>query len=120
MKGLRGGRRGVLYHGRAMIRMRQQIDRGRRHPVLGPVLIILLVLMLAMTMLHEGNESTGADLSVLCIGIMLLLLRELVPRPTTPATVLAPEALVARAPPSTFSLRILAASGGPGTLPLRL
>lgn len=104
-----------------MIRLRKLIDRGRRHPVLGPVLIVVLVLVIALMMFHEGHESTGADVGVLCVGIMLLLIRAVVPRPTTPESVSAQKATVARAPPRTTTSHIVPAGyGGPRSLPLRL
>ena len=34
-----------------MIRLRRTLERGRRHPILGPIVLILLVLLLAMVML---------------------------------------------------------------------
>ena len=40
-----------------MIRLRSSIERGLGHPVLGPVLLILLVLMLAMIFLHFAEDS---------------------------------------------------------------
>lgn len=103
-----------------MIRLRALIDRGRRHPLLGPLLIVVLVLVFALMLLHEGQESTAADLGPLCIGITLLLLRALVPRPATPETARTPDAVAARAPPRTM-LSLLAAAGHAGTrsLPLR-
>ena len=104
-----------------MIRLRQQIDRGRRHPVLGPLLIIVLLLMIALMMLHEGSESTGVDLGALCVGIMLALLRVVVPRPATPETRSTTEAEAARAPPRRARWHgVPAGFGCSGSLPLRL
>ena len=103
------------------MRLRQQIDRSRRHPVLGPLLIILLVLMIALMMLHEGSESTGLDLGALCVGIMLALLRLVVPRPTTPESRPTPEAKAARAPPRrACRLGMPTGFGASRSLPLRL
>ena len=104
-----------------MIRLRELIDRGRRHPILGPVLIVVLALVIALMMLHERDESNGADFGVLCLGIMLLLIRAVMPRPTTPETLSAPEATAARAPPCTSTRHIVPAGhGGLRSLPLRL
>ena len=104
-----------------MIRLHKLIERGRRHRVLGPVLIIVLVLVFALMMLHEGHESTGADLGVLCVGIMLLLLRAVFPPPTRLASALAPEDERGRAPPAKLACRLVAAvSDGSRFIPLRL
>ena len=103
-----------------MIRLRASIDRGRRHPLLGPLLIVVLVLVIALMMLHEGQESAVADLGPLCIGITLLLLRGVIARPATPESVRTPDAVAARAPPRTM-LHLLAVAGDAGarSLPLR-
>lgn len=103
-----------------MIRLRASIDRGRRHPLLGPLLIVVFVLVIALMMLHEGQESAVTDLGPLCIGITLLLLRAVIARPATPESVRTPDALAARAPPSTM-LHLFAGAGHAGarSLPLR-
>lgn len=104
-----------------MIRLRELIERGRRHPVLGPVLIVLLLLVLALVMLHEGHESTGADLGVLCIGITLLLIAAVLAPPKRLASALVPETERGRAPPAKVARRLTAAAcGGSRSLPLRL
>lgn len=104
-----------------MIRLRELIERGRRHRVLGPVLIVLLLVVLALMIVHEGHESTGADLGVLCIGIALLLIAALLPPPKRLVSAPVPETERGRAPPARVVHRLTAAAcGGSRSLPLRL
>lgn len=58
-----------------MIRLRQSLERGRRHPLLGPILLLLLVLVLALTFLHvaqDGHEA-AADLGAACLALVSFL-----------------------------------------------
>jgi peptidoglycan/LPS O-acetylase OafA/YrhL len=68
--GVRPGLIGILA---AVIRLNQILERGRRHPLLGPLVVILLVVLVVMTALHEGHESVAADAGLLCIGIVMLV-----------------------------------------------
>ncbi len=54
-----------------MIKLRHTLERGRAHPVLGPILLILLVLMLAMMCLHAAHDSQhiGGQVGAICLGI---------------------------------------------------
>lgn len=58
-----------------MIRIRTVLERGRAHPILGPVVVLLLVFVLAMTFLHgvEDGHASVTDAGVLCIAIVTLL-----------------------------------------------
>jgi hypothetical protein len=59
------------------------LERGRAHPVLGPILLIVLVLLLAMVFLHAAHDGNGAatEVGAICIAIVsslgLLLLQRL-------------------------------------------
>ncbi len=58
-----------------MIRLRSMFERGRAHPILGPVLLIVLVLLLAMVFLHVVQEGVEAamELGAMCIAIATVL-----------------------------------------------
>ena len=58
-----------------MIRLRRMLERGRRHPVLGPIVIVLLIVLLAMVCLHAAHEGWdgAAELGAVCIGLVTLL-----------------------------------------------
>lgn len=56
------------------------LERGRAHPVLGPILLVVLVLMLAMLFLHAAQDGNDAatEVGVFCLflatslGLVLL------------------------------------------------
>ncbi len=50
-------------------------ESGRAHPVFGPILLILVVLLLAMVFLHVAHEGIDAAAGVgpICIGIAMAL-----------------------------------------------
>jgi len=50
-------------------------ERGRAHPILGPVLLILLVLLLAMVFVHVAHEGidAAAGMGAICVGIAAAL-----------------------------------------------
>ena len=49
-----------------MIRLRSLLERGLRHPVLGPVLLLALVIILAMVFLHFAEDSHEASFGTAC------------------------------------------------------
>jgi hypothetical protein len=51
------------------------LERGSAHPILGPVLLILLVLLLAMVFLHVAHEGidVAAGMGAICVGIAAAL-----------------------------------------------
>ena len=54
-----------------MIRLRLIFERGRAHPILGPIVIIVLVLLLTMVflhVLHEGMEAV-TEMGTVCIAL---------------------------------------------------
>jgi len=58
-----------------VIRLRDLLERGLAHPLLGPLLLLVLVLLLSMVFLHvahEGMEAATA-LGELCLGIVTAL-----------------------------------------------
>ena len=51
------------------------LERGRTHPILGPVLLVLFVLLLVMVFLHLFHEGFDAlaGIGATCIGIAVVL-----------------------------------------------
>lgn len=95
------------------------IERGRRHPVLGPLIVVLLVLLIAFTLWHEGNEAVGADAGVLCVGIALVLMLAALIAPS-PSLRLVTVVVGARAPPRHAGAAPVTAFLSSSYLPLRL
>ncbi len=58
-----------------MIGLRRKLERGLAHPVLGPIVLIVLILVLAMVYLHaphDGHES-ATEVGLLGIAIVMFL-----------------------------------------------
>lgn len=51
------------------------LERGRAHPILGPLVLILLVLLLAMVFLHAAHDGDdgAAGIGGICIAIASFL-----------------------------------------------
>lgn len=101
-----------------MIRLRVAIERGLRHPVLGPLLVIVLAVMLVMVIFHTTNDQLHKAGLLLCAAVMLLVAVVLLPpRTLVPARRSRPNR---RGPPERRRAPI--ASGFPETAasPLRL
>lgn len=51
------------------------LERGRAHPILGPILLIVLVLVLAMVFVHTAHDGRDAATEVgsICFGIVTFL-----------------------------------------------
>ena len=88
--------------------------------MLGPLLIVLLVVLIAITMLHEGHESVAGDIGVLCVGIALLLITAVVLASAAPSMRFVAAALPARGPPAYRVDRVVFGSDPASALPLRL
>lgn len=58
-----------------LIRLRRTLERGRKHPILGPIVLVLLVLLLAMVFLHAAYDDHGAapETGFVCLAIVILL-----------------------------------------------
>lgn len=57
-----------------VIRLRQHIERGLRHPLVGPLLLLLLAVLVVFTALHETSESIFGEAGLVCVAIALVLL----------------------------------------------
>jgi peptidoglycan/LPS O-acetylase OafA/YrhL len=66
---------GIRYYPALVIRLRSLIERGCTHPVLGPILLVVLVLMLAMLFLHLADDGHGAasDFGAVCVALAAFL-----------------------------------------------
>ena len=103
-----------------MIRLRCMLERGRAHPVLGPILLIVLVLLLAIVFLHIAQDATevGAMCLALATVVGLLVLARLHRRMSEPLVAVRGD----RGPPRVSDARtpqpaVVAVSSR--TLPLR-
>jgi hypothetical protein len=104
-----------------VIRLRLLLERGRAHPLLGPILLILVVAMLALVLLHAAQDDHGAatEVGALCLAIStflgLLLLERLRRQATEPIVPVRGD----RGPPSAGAPRPRSAAMAVVTLPLR-
>ena len=85
-----------------MIRLRDTIERGCSHPVLGPLVVLLLLLLLAAVLLHVVME--GADVAMafgqLCVAMIVLLGPLVLARPSRVAPAERSIPTVVRGPPA--------------------
>lgn len=88
--------------------------------MLGPLLVVLLVLLIAITFLHEGHESVAGDIGILCVGIALVLMTTVVLASAAPSMRPVAAALPARGPPAYRVDRVVFAPDPASALPLRL
>jgi hypothetical protein len=51
------------------------LERGRAHPILGPLVLILLVLLLAMVFMHTAidGHDTATEAGIFCLAILVLI-----------------------------------------------
>jgi hydrogenase-4 membrane subunit HyfE len=51
------------------------LERGRKHPILGPIVLILLVVLLAMVFMHAAHDGHGAavEAGFFCLAIVSML-----------------------------------------------
>lgn len=77
-----------------MIRLRESIQRWLRHPIAGPLLLVLLAVALAFLVVHEVVEGSPESFAAACAtlaamgAIGLLLLRAKPTAPLVPGTAL--------------------------------
>jgi hypothetical protein len=82
-----------------VIRLREMLERGMRHRWLGPVLIVLFAVLLALVVLHTTADQ-ATEAGVVCLAFLVILVTLLLPRP--PEIVLRLQrARAPRAPPPT-------------------
>lgn len=103
-----------------MIRLREAIERGLRHPIAGPVLLLLLAVLVVFTAMHQTTETSPGDAALACAALALALLTVVPltvsrPVPTRPAATRQP-----RAPPVERRGRRAPPPRSPDVVPLRL
>jgi hypothetical protein len=76
------------------------LERGRAHPILGPILLIALVVLLAFVFLHLAEEGTAAEIGAMCLALVTVLWLPLLERPRSTPTEPLVSAASDRGPPS--------------------
>jgi hypothetical protein len=58
-----------------VIRLRRTLERGRAHPVIGPILLIALALLLAMVFMHAAHDGhdPAVEVGAMCLAILTVL-----------------------------------------------
>ena len=58
-----------------MIRLRRTLERGRAHPVFGPIVLLVLVLLLVLVSLHAAldGQAAATDVGALCLAVLTIL-----------------------------------------------
>jgi hypothetical protein len=107
-----------------VIRLRYLLERGCAHPVFGPILLVVLVLMLAMLFLHfaEDGHGTATDFGAVCIALAAFLGSLVLERFAGDRRGSHFGAQAGRGPPRLSDVRLprfATASGRPQSLPLR-
>ena len=87
---------------------------------MGPLVLLLLALLLALIALHETSESVSGELGQLCIGIVLVLLTGVLTIVAHRVLTFAVTTTATRGPPHRPTTRFIPVPSGPDTLPLRL
>jgi hypothetical protein len=104
-----------------VIELRRKLDRGLRHPWLGPLCLILLVLMLVFTAVHGAHDQMHqAGELIVCVGFLLgAIVSVRIPRFRDVVTVAPP---APRGPPTSWLAPPLYAfpSFAARSVPLRL
>ena len=55
-----------------MIALRRRLERGLRHPVLGPLCLLLLAILVAFTVLHGVHDQLhSSDDVIVCVAILV-------------------------------------------------
>jgi hypothetical protein len=58
-----------------VIRLRRILERGRAHPILGPILLIALVVALALLLIHAAHDGgvAATEAGAICLGVATFL-----------------------------------------------
>jgi hypothetical protein len=99
------------------------LERGRAHPILGPILLVFLVLLLAMVFVHAAHDGMDAatEVGAICFALasfFALALLDPLRRRQEQAHLLTP---VERGPPTAPGVPLVPAriAAAPSTIPLR-
>lgn len=70
-----------LYDPPPVIRLRRMLERGRAHPVLGPILLIALAVLLSLVLLHVVVDGgAAATIGAMCLALASVLALPLLAR----------------------------------------
>lgn len=58
-----------LYDPPPVIRLRLMLERGRAHPLLGPILLVVLALLLAIVFLHMALGGNATEIGAMCLAL---------------------------------------------------
>lgn len=60
-----------------MIRLRRIIECGLRHPVFGPLLLLVVVALVVFVALHGATDTLAGEAPLVCVAIVMVLLAAL-------------------------------------------
>lgn len=104
-----------------MIALRRTIERGVRHPVLGPLFVLLLALLLVFTVIHGVHDQIHEGELIVCFAFLVGAILSLALPRLRDVVAAAPRS--ARAPPLAPVRPVYSAPGcafGPASVPLRV
>src|SRR5262245_42983483 len=101
-----------------MIALRRKLQRAAQHPLLGPVVLLLLALLLVFTALHATHDQMHSDDLIVCVAFVLLALSSLLRKP--PSIFRSIVQLESRGPPNPATPAAVSARLGTPRPPLRL
>ena len=105
-----------------MIRLRRILERGHAHPVLGPIILIVLVVLVALVFLHMAQDGSATEIGAMCLALATVLGLTLLERPRSRISEPLVSARGDRGPPSVSRGRIFSPAGVSAhsrSLPLR-
>jgi len=56
------------------------LERGRAHPLLGPILLVVLVLLLAVVFLHVAQDGNATEVGAMCLALATFVVLPLLER----------------------------------------
>jgi hypothetical protein len=103
-----------------VIRLRRQIERGLRHPFVGPLLLLALAVLVAFIALHQTSETIAGHAELICVAIALVLLAVVPGREAPRFLIRVSPVKSPRGPPIASRERRTLGVHTPDFLPLRL
>lgn len=69
-----------------MIRLRRTLERARQHPLLGPLVMVVLLLLLVMVAFHaiHDGQHAASDVAPFCLAIIAVVAFLIRPRGRRP------------------------------------
>jgi hypothetical protein len=56
-----------------MMSLRRRLERAARHPIIGPLVVVFLVLLMVLTIVHGTHDQLAED-GLACVGITFALM----------------------------------------------